>query len=200
MKYNEKRSLYESIMKDVAKIVKRRLNENSVEKDYIEYNNYHELRHYAQDIISWAIVAHQGEIEESLMDWVHAVNDNNLFIFVIKEEDHHQFNIWLSEEIMSAKDEGIIAKNLNGPLIKSALPEIDLFYMYNEVNIPTESGRAINTMMSLADGQFQDIRLDKKPCTIYVTTDEKILENLPLMNRVSKVFIQRCTERERLRE
>ena len=29
MKYNEKRSLYESIMKDVAKVVKRHLNENN---------------------------------------------------------------------------------------------------------------------------------------------------------------------------
>lgn len=29
MRYNEKRSLYESIMKDVAKVVKRHLNEDS---------------------------------------------------------------------------------------------------------------------------------------------------------------------------
>ena len=35
MTYNEKKSLYESIMKDVAKTVKRKLNESTVTNDYI---------------------------------------------------------------------------------------------------------------------------------------------------------------------
>jgi hypothetical protein len=39
MRYNEKRSLYESIMKDVAKVVKRHLNENNTSRRWRRHIN-----------------------------------------------------------------------------------------------------------------------------------------------------------------
>lgn len=52
MTYNEKKTLYESIMKDVAKIVKRQINEE--EKLYyrpLDKNNLHKIGEFVNEII-----------------------------------------------------------------------------------------------------------------------------------------------------
>lgn len=63
--------------------------------------------------------------------------------------------------------------------------------MINEKNDPAKTPKAIQNMMAIADGHFQDFKLDKKPYILYVTTDMSILEKEPLMRRASKVFVQK---------
>ena len=187
MRYNEKRSLYESIMKDVAKVVKRHLNEDSTKQNNIEYNGFNELRYYSRKILDkvWAIANN-----EPYYDVDPIVNDNNLYIFVIKEEDYIEFVNTLLKEI---KVRELNVKNLSNPITKSSLSETDLFIGFNQTNKPELTSKATHTMMAIADGQIQNIKLDKKPYILYVTPDEGILNINPLMHRASKVFVQRLT-------
>lgn len=187
MRYNEKRSLYESIMKDVAKVVKRHLNEDSTKQNNIEYNGFNELRYYSRKILDkvWAIANNEPDYDVD-----HIVNDNNLYIFVIKEEDYIEFVNTLLKEI---KVRELNVKNLSNPITKSSLSETDLFIGFNQTNKPELTSKATHTMMAIADGQIQNIKLDKKPYILYVTPDEGILNINPLMHRASKVFVQRLT-------
>lgn len=187
MRYNEKRSLYESIMKDVAKVVKRHLNEDSTKQNNIEYNGFNELRYYSRKILDkvWAIANNEPDYDVDPI-----VNDNNLYIFVIKEEDYIEFVNTLLKEI---KVRELNVKNLSNPITKSSLSETDLFIGFNQTNKPELTSKATHTMMAIADGQIQNIKLDKKPYILYVTPDEGILNINPLMHRASKVFIQRLT-------
>lgn len=187
MRYNEKRSLYESIMKDVAKVVKRHLNEDSTKQNNIEYNGFNELRYYSRKILDkvWAIANNEPDYDVDPI-----VNDNNLYIFVIKEEDYIEFVNTLLKEI---KVRELNVKNLSNPITKSSLSETDLFIGFNQTNKPELTSKATHTMMAIADGQIQNIKLDKKPYILYVTPDEGILNINPLMHRASKVFVQRLT-------
>lgn len=187
MRYNEKRSLYESIMKDVAKVVKRHLNEDSTKQNNIKYNGFNELRYYSRKILDkvWAIANNEPDYDVDPI-----VNDNNLYIFVIKEEDYIEFVNTLLKEI---KVRELNVKNLSNPITKSSLSETDLFIGYNQTNKPELTSKATHTMMAIADGQIQNIKLDKKPYILYVTPDEGILNINPLMHRASKVFVQRLT-------
>ena len=187
MRYNEKRSLYESIMKDVAKVVKRHLNEDSTKQNNIKYNGFNELRYYSRKILDkvWAIANNEPDYDVDPI-----VNDNNLYIFVIKEEDYIEFVNTLLKEI---KVRELNVKNLSNPITKSSLSETDLFIGFNQTNKPELTSKATHTMMAIADGQIQNIKLDKKPYILYVTPDEGILNINPLMHRASKVFVQRLT-------
>ena len=187
MRYNEKRSLYESIMKDVAKVVKRHLNEDSTKQNNIKYNGFNELRYYSRKILDkvWAIANNEPDYDVDPI-----VNDNNLYIFVIKEEDYIEFVNTLLKEI---KVRELNVKNLSNPITKSSLSETDLFIGFNQTNKPELTSKAMHTMMAIADGQIQNIKLDKKPYILYVTPDESILNINPLMHRASKVFVQRLT-------
>ena len=187
MRYNEKRSLYESIMKDVAKVVKRHLNEDSTKQNNIKYNGFNELRYYSRKILDkvWAIANNEPDYDVDPI-----VNDNNLYIFVIKEEDYIEFVNTLLKEI---KVRELNVKNLSNPITKSSLSETDLFIGLNQTNKPELTSKATHTMMAIADGQIQNIKLDKKPYILYVTPDEGILNINPLMHRASKVFVQRLT-------
>ena len=187
MTNTQKRSLYESIMKDVAKVVKRHLNEDSTKQNNIEYNGFNELRYYSRKILDkvWAIANNEPDYDVD-----HIVNDNNLYIFVIKEEDYIEFVNTLLKEI---KVRELNVKNLSNPITKSSLSETDLFIGFNQTNKPELTSKAMHTMMAIADGQIQNIKLDKKPYILYVTPDEGILNINPLMHRASKVFVQRLT-------
>lgn len=199
MKYNEKRSLYESIMNDVAKSVKRHLNEDSTQQNYIEYNGLNELKHYADEILKEAAAnVHNHKLYIPVARQTHAVNDKNVYIFVIKKEDRIEFDRPLIEKIIDCRDkDDVKIHNLSHTLTKSSFTEADLFFLINETNEAPATAKAIQSMMAIADGQVQDIKLNKKPHVIYVTMDESILNNAPLMRRVSKVFVQKQTQRER---
>lgn len=187
MRYNEKRSLYESIMKDVAKIVKRHLNENSIENPVINYNDFFALRTYAFNVLkeAWDI-ATDFDVDFPIAKQVHAVNDNNLYVFVIKEDDRDRFTAQLSKEISDYANE-INIQNLSKSVSKTST---DVLYFIDEEENWKSRERVINYITCITDGKII-LNEDKNPYILYVTTDKSILNHDRLMHRASKVFVQK---------
>ena len=86
MTYNEKKSLYESIMKDVAKIVKRQINEMSPDI----YKKAASVRHRQGNTeAEKRLLAHAGNISKMLIDAIN--NDNRAYII-------NQYPKWFFEK------------------------------------------------------------------------------------------------------
>lgn len=68
MTISEKHSLYESIMKDVAMIVKRHLNEGTEKQDYIKRGDLKTLSYYGQEIVheAWSVATSDDEANVSI--------------------------------------------------------------------------------------------------------------------------------------
>jgi hypothetical protein len=69
MTYDEKKSLYESIMKDIAKTVKRQINENSVSE--IDTNERKIIR---EEVIKEVV----KYLDSKLYDWVQVSHSNRV--------------------------------------------------------------------------------------------------------------------------